>query len=106
VAVILLLWVKPFFRSIEYVIDDCGVTVRKGVVTRRQVTVPFGEITRVDADQGPIERCLGIGCVDVYAASDDNAAHVNLRGLTDNQTVRGIILDRVTALQIQDQSEK
>jgi len=95
----ILLWIPAFYRSLEYVVDNDSVKMKKGVFWRKRVTVPYTKITNVDVTQGPVQRMLNIGRIHVQTAGAGGAqgakAELKLLGVRDLDGLKDTIMERV-----------
>ena len=89
VAVALLL-VMPYYRSINFVLDEDAVLVRKGIITKTEQMVPYRTITNIELKRGIFDRWLGLGTIAVHTAgySQQTEAEAKLAGLADYARVR------------------
>ncbi|WP_293697939.1 PH domain-containing protein [uncultured Agrococcus sp.] len=90
VAGITLAWmvlqaVLSFFRTrtIGYRLRDDDLLVRRGMLFRRFVAVPYGRMQIVDIEQGPLERMFGLKKLKFVTAAAASA--VVLPGLSDQR---------------------
>ena len=72
--------------------DD--LLLRRGVVVRRLVVVPYGRMQYVDVTAGPLARAFGIATVQLYTASASTDARIP--GLEPAEAAR--LRDRLAAL--------
>lgn len=99
IMLLILLWITPFYRSLEYVIDADAVRGEKGVFWRRRTSVPYAKITNIDISQGPVERAFGIGKVHVQTAGAGGQqgarAELKVVGVRDLDGTKDAIMARV-----------
>jgi len=63
-------------RAIGYAERDDDLLVRRGVMFRSLVVVPYGRMQFVDVEAGPLDRALGIARVQLHTASPSSDASV------------------------------
>ena len=64
------LWLVPRqVRAIGYAERDDDLLVRKGILFRSMVVVPYGRMQYVDVSAGPLARAFGIAGVQLHTAS-------------------------------------
>lgn len=64
------LWLVPRqVRAIGYAERDDDLLVRKGIMFRSLVVVPYGRMQFVDLQAGPVARTFGIASVQLHTAS-------------------------------------
>lgn len=65
-----LLWLIPRqVRAMGYATAEQDFLVRKGVMFRSLVVVPYGRIQYVDVHEGPVARMCGIATIQLHTAS-------------------------------------
>lgn len=73
-------------RAIGYVERADDLLVRRGVLVRSLVVVPYGRMQYVDVVAGPVDRWLGIATVQLHTASAGTDAAIP--GLTPDVAAR------------------
>ena len=64
------LWLVPRqVRALGYAERDDDLLVRKGILFRSLVVVPYGRMQYVDLSAGPVARAFGIAAVQLHTAS-------------------------------------
>ncbi len=63
------------WRNTYFVVTDRRVIFRSGFIAKRGVEIPLDRITNIDFDQGPIERMIGAGDLDIQSAGRDGSSH-------------------------------
>lgn len=81
-------------RAIGYAEREADLLVRKGVMFRSLVVVPYGRMQFVDVQSGPLGRALGIAQVQLHTASPGTDA--SIPGLPPQEAAR--LRDRLAAL--------
>jgi len=78
-----LIVIAPYYRSLQYEIQDDEVIVRAGVITKSVKHVPFRTVTNLEVKRGPFDRLFGIGTVNIQTAgmSGQQGAEESLIGL-------------------------
>lgn len=72
-AVIGIIWAFLRTRTIGYLQRDDDLLVRRGMLFRRFVAVPYGRMQIVDITQGPIERMFGLKTLKFVTAAASSA---------------------------------
>ncbi|MCA5893072.1 PH domain-containing protein [Isoptericola sp. NEAU-Y5] len=97
VPAVLLVWtallVPRQVRAIGYAERDDDLLIRKGILFRSLVVVPYGRMQYVDVEAGPLDRKLGIAKVQLHTASAGTDAVIP--GLVPDEAER--LRDRLTA---------
>lgn len=86
-----------FFRyhTLRYDFDAEGITVRWGILFRREVTLTYARIQDINLVSNVIERWLGLGRVRIQTASGQADAEVTIEGLHDFEQVRDELYRRM-----------
>ncbi|QAY69189.1 PH domain-containing protein [Xylanimonas protaetiae] len=80
-------------KAIGYAERDDDLLVRKGILFRQLVVVPYGRMQYVDVKVGPLDRKLGIASVQLHTAAA--ATDANIPGLPPEEAAR--LRDRLSA---------
>lgn len=99
-AVPTVVWIPAFYRSLKYVITPSEIVVRKGVLWKRETTVPYHKVTDASTRQGPLERVFGLGRVIIHTAGWSGTARPEaaLAGLSNFRGVKEEIMKYVRSL--------
>jgi membrane protein YdbS with pleckstrin-like domain len=91
-------WIELYHRSLEFIIDEAGVKVNKGVVWKRTIDVPLDKITKVEIVQGPLQRKREIATINIQSTGSSNKVSlVCLAGIKDYNDIRETIMKEVSA---------
>ncbi len=104
VAIPLIIFIAPLvyiIRKIEYdrircFLTDRTLVVHRGVLNKREQTIPLEKITDLAIAQGPIMRMCGIEAISVETAGQSGAggALINLVGIKDARAFRDSVLEQ------------
>ncbi|MGH7468247.1 MAG: PH domain-containing protein [Longimicrobiales bacterium] len=95
-AILVVLPVRIFrFRTLRYEFDPDGVTMRWGILFRREVSLTYARIQDIHLVSNVVERWLGLGRVQVQTASGNSAAEMTIEGLPDFEQVRDELYARM-----------
>ena len=99
---LLVVYVRAYWGTLHYVIDEDSVDAEGGVFFTRNVTVPYSKVTNVDLTQGPFQRKVGVATVHVQTAGAGGAqgtqAELRLTGVKDFQDLKRIVTERARAV--------
>ncbi|MGH7504175.1 MAG: PH domain-containing protein [Longimicrobiales bacterium] len=86
-----------FFRyhTLRYAFDDEGVTMRWGILFRREISLTYARIQDMHLTSNVIERWLGLGRVQIQTASGQSGAEMTIEGLPDFEQVRDQLYRRM-----------
>jgi putative membrane protein len=76
------------YKTLRYVFDAEGLTVRWGLLFRREVSLTYARIQDIHLVSNVFERWLGLGRVQIQTASGQSSAEVTIEGLADFEAVR------------------
>jgi len=82
----LVLLTRRQVRAIGYAERDDDLLVRKGLMFRQLVVVPYGRMQYVDVTAGPLARKFGIASVQLHTASPATTATID--GLPPHEAAR------------------
>lgn len=86
-----------YILNFKYFTDGKSITIKKGIISRHEITLPFNRITDLYVDQGILDRILGLN--DLHFSSptstSGSAAHIAGLGKNDCNEVRSIILEYI-----------
>lgn len=74
-------WPKINYRHARYLVDDDGLRVRNGVLTRTVTSVPRSRVQHVDLAQNVWDRRFGLATLVVHTAASGISA-VTLQGIS------------------------
>lgn len=81
------LWLIPRqVRAIGYAERNDDLLIRKGILLRSMVVVPYGRMQYVDVNAGPIARSVGIASLQMHTAA--SATDASIPGLPAAEAAR------------------
>src|SRR5688572_29971770 len=90
------------YKTLHYVFDAQGLTVRWGLLFRREVSLTYARIQDIHLVSNVFERWLGLGRVQIQTASGQSSAEVTIEGLPDFEAVRDELYRRMRGARGQD----
>jgi len=87
------LWFR--YHTLRYRFDADGMSVRWGILFRREVSLNYARIQDIHLVSNLIERWLGLGRVQIQTASGNAAAELTIEGLRDFEQVRDQLYARM-----------
>ena len=93
-----LFWLVPmYFRyhTLRYEIDEEGITMRWGILFRREVSLTFARIQDIHLTSNFVERWLGLGKIQVQTASGSASAEMTLEGILAHEALRDFLYERM-----------
>lgn len=94
-----LLFTKRYLASMECLLTEKALKVKKGVLVRTEKTIPLEKITDMGMVQGPILRHFDLYTLTVETAGQSAVgALVSLTGIVDAKSFREAVLNQRDAL--------
>jgi Predicted membrane protein len=90
---VLPLWFR--YHTMRYQFTDEGISMRWGILFRREVIIQYARIQDIHLRSNVLERWLGLARVLVQTASGSAAAEMTLEGLTQFEAVRDFLYARM-----------
>lgn len=83
------------YRTLRYLFDDEGVTMRWGILFRREISLTYARIQDIHLVSNVVERWFGLGRVQIQTASGQSSAEMTIEGLPDFEHVRDELYRRM-----------
>lgn len=83
------------YHTLHYVFDDQGMTVRWGILFKREISLTYARIQDIHLVSNVVERWLGLGRVQIQTASGQSGAEMTIEGLADYEAVRDELYRRM-----------
>jgi uncharacterized membrane protein YdbT with pleckstrin-like domain len=91
-------WLVPmYFRyhTLRYEIDEEGITMRWGILFRREVSLTYTRIQDIHLTSNFVERWLGLGRIQVQTASGSAKAEMTVEGVRRYEALRNFLYERM-----------
>jgi putative membrane protein len=88
----------PFYfryRTLRYEIDAEGITMRWGILFRREVSLTYARIQDIQLTSNVVERWLGLARIQLQTASGSASAEMTIEGLRDADAMRDFLYSRM-----------
>lgn len=86
-------WFK--YHTLRYTFTEEGVSMRWGVLFRREIIIQYARIQDIHLRSNVVERWLGLARVLVQTASGNAGAEMTLEGLTQFEAIRDFLYARM-----------
>ncbi|MCF7826533.1 MAG: PH domain-containing protein [Candidatus Marinimicrobia bacterium] len=105
-GLLIVLWaITPWFQylwiiNLKYSVEDERVVVQKGIIFKKNISIPYSAVTDFTLSRSLYERWLGIGTLLIQTAGQGAQAgghEGRLEGLVEFESLHGILRDRVKA---------
>lgn len=70
------------YHTLRYRFDAEGLSMRWGLLFRREINLTYSRIQDIHVSRGILERWLGLGTVSIQTASGSSGAEMSIQGLT------------------------
>lgn len=86
-----------FFRyhTLRYRFDDDGISMRWGILFRREVHLTYSRIQDIHLVSNFVERWLGLARIQIQTASGSAKAEMTIEGLKEFEAVRDFVYARM-----------
>jgi uncharacterized membrane protein YdbT with pleckstrin-like domain len=83
------------YHTLRYEIDDEGISMRWGILFRKEVTLTYARIQDIHLTSNLVERWLGLARVQVQTASGSASAEMKIEGLPQFEALRDFLYARM-----------
>ena len=83
------------YHTMRYDFDDEGISMKWGILFRREITLTYARIQDIHLTSNIIERWLGLGRVQIQTASASSAAEMTLEGLHEFEEIRDYLYSKM-----------
>jgi putative membrane protein len=87
------------FRTLRYELDEEGITVRWGILFRREVSLTYARIQDIHLSSNVLERWLGLAKIQVQTASGSSKAEITIEGFQDFEAMRNFLYSKMRGTQ-------
>ena len=92
---ILMLYLYFRYHTLRYVVEDEGITMRWGILFRREVSLTYARIQDIHLTSNFVERWLGLAKVQVQTASGSSTAEMTVEGLPQFEAIRDFLYSKM-----------
>lgn len=83
------------YRTLRYEVDAEGITMRWGILFRREVSLTYARIQDIQLTSNVVERWLGLARIQLQTASGNSGAEMTLEGLREFDQIRDFLYERM-----------
>ncbi|MHB1307465.1 MAG: PH domain-containing protein [Limisphaerales bacterium] len=83
------------YHTMRYRFDEEGVSLRWGILFRREIILNYARIQDTHLSSNVIERWLGLARIQIQTASGSSAAEMTLEGLLEFEAVRDFLYSKM-----------
>ena len=101
---ILMLYQYFRFHTLQFDVDNEGITMRWGILFRREISLTYARIQDIHLSSNLVERWLGLARIQVQTASGSSTAEMTVEGLPYYQEMRDFLYSRMRGAREQPRS--
>lgn len=90
-----LLYLYFRYHTMRYEFDEEGISMRWGILFRREITLTYARIQDIHLTSNLIERWLRLARIQIQTASASASAEMTLEGLHEFEMVRDFLYTRM-----------
>jgi len=83
------------FHTLRYDFDDDGISMRWGILFRREIHLTYARIQDIHLQSNLVERWLGLGRLLIQTASGSSKAEMTIEGVLEFEALRDFIYERM-----------
>jgi putative membrane protein len=83
------------YHTMRFRFDEEGVSMRWGILFRREVSLTYARIQDIHLSSNLLERWLGLAKIQVQTASGSSGAEMTIEGFRDFEAVRDFLYSRM-----------
>lgn len=83
------------YHTMRYIVEDEGITMRWGILYRREISLTYARIQDIHLVSNFVERWLGLARIQVQTASGNSGAEMTIEGLPDYEALRDFLYERM-----------
>lgn len=83
------------YRTLRYTFDGEGISMRWGVLFRREVNLTYSRIQDIHLTSGPLLRWLGLADIHIQTAAGSASAEMKVEGLPEFEAIREFLYSRM-----------
>jgi membrane protein YdbS with pleckstrin-like domain len=83
------------FRTLRYELDHEGITMRWGILFRREISLTYTRIQDIHLSSNVVERWLGLAKIQIQTASGNASAELTVQGIREFEAIRDFLYSRM-----------
>jgi putative membrane protein len=83
------------YHTMRYRFDEDGVSMRWGILFRREVSLSYARIQDIHLTSGILQRWLGLADIHIQTASGSSKAEMTIEGLREFEAVRDFLYSKM-----------
>lgn len=86
------------YHTLRYTFDDEGITMRWGILFRREISLTYARIQDIHLVSNVVERWLGLAKIQIQTASGSSSAEMTIEGVKEFELVRDYLYSRMRGI--------
>ena len=83
------------YHTMRYDFDEEGISMRWGILFRREITLTYARIQDIHLTSNVLERWLGLARIQIQTASASASAEMTIEGLHEFEAVRDFLYSKM-----------
>jgi putative membrane protein len=83
------------YHTMRYAFDEEGISMRWGILFRREITLTYARIQDIHLVSNIVERWLKLARIQIQTASASASAEMTLEGLHEYETLRDLLYTKM-----------
>ena len=83
------------YHTMRYTFDEEGISMRWGILFRREITLTYARIQDIHLVSNLVERWLGLARIQIQTAAGSSSAEMTIEGVKQFETVRDYLYTRM-----------
>ena len=88
------------YHTMRYTFDDEGISMRWGILFRREITLTYARIQDIHLTSNFIERWLRLARIQIQTASASASAEMTLEGLHEFEAIRDFLYSKMRGVHV------
>lgn len=112
VLLMLVLWRSGYqmlyFLTYHYTVDSKNISIRKGVLAKKEITLPFSKVTDVYIDQDLLDVVFGLYDLHISTPTEQSGKVAHIDGIDKRGAVqlRNLLLEKINSADASSNSDK
>jgi putative membrane protein len=94
------------YHTMRYHFDEEGISMRWGILFRREVNLTYARIQDIHVTSGPLLRWLGLAELHIQTASGSATAEMTIEGIREFEILREFLYTRMRGYRKSTQKER
>ena len=86
------------YHTMRYLVEEEGITMRWGILFRREITLTYARIQDIHLTSNILERWLRLARIQIQTASASSSAEMTLEGLHEFEVVRDFLYTKMRGI--------